>query len=287
MKKAIFYSLLFILLTASVCFSEAFATTGCTQLYGKGSLVFSVATGSPGELGLLRILGEAFSRETGTSLCWVKAGSGESFKLLQNKRVDVILVHAPAAEEKAVQEGWAVKRTLLGFNEFFLVGPPEDPAQTAEALGAAEAFRRIAFKKALFFSRGDDSGTHRKEMAVWRQAGVQPHGDYYQITHDFMGASLKKAHDEQGYFLTDSSTWAMQKAVLPHLKILFKGDPFLINAYHGLCQPSGATPGAEIGAKFLEFLASDRGQKLIREFGKEAYGEGLYHDAAWKAQSLK
>ncbi len=238
-------------------------------------------------MGLLRILGEDFSRETGSSLCWVKAGSGESFKLLQNKKVDVILVHSPAAEEKAVQEGWAAKRTLLGFNEFYLVGPSEDPAQTAGAASAAEAFRRIVIKKALFFSRGDDSGTHRKEMAIWRQAGVQPHGNYYRITHDFMGVSLKKAYDERGYFLTDSSTWVMEKAGLPHFKILYQGDPFLINAYHGLCQPSGATPGAEIGAKFLTFLASDRGQQLIRDFGKDVYGEALYHDATWKAQSLK
>jgi tungstate transport system substrate-binding protein len=287
MKKVIPWSLFFILLTASICSSEAFATNGCTQLYGKGSPVFSVATGSPGELGLLRTVGEYFSRETGTSLCWVKAGSGESFKLLQSKKVDVILVHSPAAEEKAVQEGWAAKRTLLGFNEFYLVGPPEDPAQTAGAARTAEAFRRIAVKKAVFFSRGDDSGTHLKEMAIWSQAGIQPSGEWYRVTRDFMGASLKKAHDERGYFLTDSSTWVMHKAILPHLKILFKGDPFLINAYHGLCQPSGATPGADIGAKFLNFLASVRGQQLIREFGQDVYGEGLYYDAAWIGHSLK
>ena len=238
-------------------------------------------------MGLLRTFGEDFSRETGTSLCWVKAGSGESFQLLQGKKVDVILVHSPAAEGKAVQEGWAAKRTLLGFNEFYLVGPPEDPAQTAGAPSVAEAFRRIASQKARFFSRGDDSGTHLKEMAIWRQAGIHPAGEWYRATRDFMGASLKKAHDERGYFLTDSSTWVMEKAVLPRLKILYQGDPFLINAYHGLCQPSGATPGAEIGAKFLTFLASDRGQQLIREFGKDVYGEGLYHDAAWKAHSFK
>ncbi len=273
----------FIILLASLVlatsWSPGFAQSTCTEEYGSGNRTFSVATGSPGELGLLKALGEAFAKEADASLCWVKAGSGESFELLRQKKVDVILVHAPEVEKRAVQEGWAVRRTLLGYNEFFLVGPSGDPAETAEAAGAAEAFRRIASRKARFFSRGDDSGTHRKELAIWRQAGLQPAGEWYRVTRDFMGASLKRAHDEQGYFLTDSSTWVMAKGGLPQLKVLFRGDPVLINAYHGLTQPPGATPGADLGANFLEFLASDRGQRLIEDFGRDRYGQGLYQNA--------
>jgi tungstate transport system substrate-binding protein len=230
-------------------------------------------------LGLLKVLGEAFAREAGASLCWVKAGSGASFRLLHQKKVDVILVHAPEAEEQAIRESWAARRTLIGYNEFFLVGPPADPAQVAGAASAAEAFQRIALRQARFFSRGDDSGTHRKELAVWRQAGIQPTGDWYRLTRTFMGASLQKAHDEQGYFLTDSSTWVMEKGRLPRLKILFQGDPFLTNAYHGLNQPPGATPAADLGARFLDFLTSDQGQRLIGDFGKDQFGQGIYQEA--------
>ena len=272
-------SALLIPLVLATLWSYGFAQSTCTEVYGSGNRTFSVATGSPGELGLLKALGEAFAKEAGASLCWIKAGSGESFHLLQKMKVDVILVHAPEAEKKAVQEGWAAKRTLIGFNEFILVGPPEDPAETAGAGSAVEAFQRIAAQRALFFSRGDDSGTHRKEMAIWRQSGIQPQGNWYRITYDFMGASLKRAHEGRGYFLTDSSTWVIEKAGLPGLKGLFRGDPVLINAYHGLAQPTGATPGAELGGRFLDFLTSDQGQQIISDFGKDRYGQGLYQNA--------
>lgn len=273
-----FFNLLAILTVALSC-SNGSAQSPCTEVYGSGARSLRVATGSPGELGLLKVLGEAFVREAGASMCWVMAGSGESLQLLRQKKVDVILVHAPEAEQKAIQEGWAARRTLIGFNEFFLVGPPEDPAQVVEAVSAAEAFRRIASRRARFFSRGDDSGTHRKELAIWRMAGIEPEGDWYRQTRTSMGASLKKSHDEQGYFLTDSSTWVMEKTRLPRLKILFQGDSFLINAYHGLTQPSGATPAADLGARFLDFLASDRGQRLIGDFGQDRFGQGIYQDA--------
>jgi len=278
MSERAFFTLL-IILALSISWSQGLAQPSCTEVYGSGDRSFLVATGSPGELGLLKALGEAFAGESGASLCWVKAGSGKSFELLKQKKVDVILVHAPEAEKKAVQETWAVSRTLLGYNEFYLVGPLGDPAEIAGAASAAEAFRRIASRKARFFSRGDHSGTHRKELAVWRQAGLQPAGEWYRVTYDFMGASLKRAHDEQGYFLTDSSTWVMAKSGLPQLKVLFRGDPVLINAYHALTQPPGATPGADLGSNFLEFLASDRGQRLIEDFGRDRYGQGLYQNA--------
>jgi len=272
------FLIVLLILTLVIPWSNGSAQTTCTEVYGSGERSFSAATGSPGELGLLKILGEAFAREAGASLCWLKAGSGASFQLLRQKKVDVILVHAPEAEEQAIREGWAVRRTLIGYNEFFLVGPPEDPAKITGAASAAEAFRRIASRKALFFSRGDDSGTHRKELAIWSQAGIQPAGDWYQITRTFMGASLRKAHEEQGYFLTDSSTWVMQKGRLPRLMILFQGDPFLINAYHGLSQPPGTTPAADLGVRFLDFLTSDQGQRLIGDFGQDRFGQGIYRD---------
>jgi len=261
--------------------SYSAAADQCTEVYGGGSNRFSLATGSPGELGLLKVLAEAFSKTEGTTLCWVKAGSGASLKLLKTKAVDMIMVHAPAAEKKALEEGWAVKRTLIGSNEFYIVGPKSDPAGIAKAKSAADAYAKIAKAKARFLSRGDNSGTHQKEMAVWDKAGIKPSGDWYVVTKAFMMATLKQADAEKGYFMTDSSTWVAAKKEVPNLVILFRGDPFLINTYHTLCQPDGATAGQKFASKFIDFVGSDEGQKIIRDYGAEKYGEGLYNDAAY------
>ncbi|MGD9320447.1 MAG: substrate-binding domain-containing protein [Desulfobacteraceae bacterium] len=264
--------------------SMAYAADGCKGVYGNGSHRFTLATGSPGELGLLKVLAEEFNKGHGTSLCWKKAGSGASLKLLKQKKVDMVMVHAPAAEKKSVQEGWAIKRTLIGSNEFYVVGPRDDPAGIKQAKGAADAYARIAKARAKFFSRGDNSGTHKKEMSVWKMAGVQPSGSWYIITKDFMMATLKLADREQGYFMTDSSTWVAAKKDLSNLKILFRGDPYLINTYHALCQPEGATPGQKWAYQFIDFVSSEKGQKILGSYGSDLYGEGMYNDAAYAKQ---
>lgn len=135
-----------------------------------------------------------------------------------------------------------------------------------------------------FLSRGDNSGTHKKEMAVWQKAGITPAGDWYIVTKDFMMATLKKADTEKGYFMTDSSTWVAAKKELPNLKILFGGDPMLINTYHGLCQPPGATTGQPSAAEFIAFVASEKGQDIIRAYGRGLYGDSLYNDAKYASQ---
>ena len=264
--------------------TSSYAGEQPAAVYGSGANQFSLATGSPGELGLLKVLAEAFGKQDNAKMAWFKAGSGESLKLLKDKKVDMIMVHAPAAEKKAVQDGWAIKRSLIGSNEFFIVGPANDPAKIAEAKSAVDAYRRIAAAKARFFSRGDNSGTHKKEMDLWKKAEIKPQGDWYVVTKDFMTATLKRANQEKGYFMVDSSTWVADKKDVPNLKILFKGDILLVNTYHALCQPSGATPGAATAAKFIDFVASPQGQKIIQDYGKDKHGEGLYNDAAYAKQ---
>jgi tungstate transport system substrate-binding protein len=264
--------------------TSSFAGGQPAAVYGTGAHQFSLATGSPGELGLLKVLAEAFGKQDNARMAWFKAGSGESLQLLKDKKVDMIMVHAPAAEKKAVQDGWAIKRTLIGSNEFFIVGPAGDPAKIAEAKSAVDAYRRIAAAKAKFFSRGDNSGTHKKEMDVWKKAELTPQGDWYVVTKDFMTATLKRANQEKGYFMVDSSTWVAEKKDVPDLKILFKGDKLLVNTYHALSQPSGATPGAATAAKFIDFVASPTGQKIIADYGQDKYGGGLYNDAAYAKQ---
>jgi tungstate transport system substrate-binding protein len=282
MKAVRFCLLTFTILLLSV--SVSFAQEKCEAVYGSSANKFSLATGSPGELGILKVLGETFAKENDATLCWIKAGSGESLTLLKAKKVDMIMVHAPAAEKKAIAEGWAVKRVLIGSNEFYIVGSPEDPAKISDAKSAAEAYQRIASKKGKFFSRGDNSGTHKKELDVWQKAAIVPSGQWYIVTKDFMTATLKRADQEKGYFMTDSSTWAAERNNVPNLKILFRGDKFLINTYHTLAQPSGATAGADTAAKFIDFVSSGKGQTIIRDFGRDKYGEGLYNDALYAQQ---
>ena len=277
--KPIFLSFLMILLVAGLC-----QAADCKATYGNGDLTFKLATGSPGELGLLEELATAFNVQHHTGMCWVKAGSGKSLKLLQSKAVDLVMVHAPAAERKAVEDGWAIKRTLIGSNEFYIVGPKDDPAGIKGAKSAADAYTRIAKAGANFLSRGDNSGTNKKELAIWKTAGIAPSGSWYIITKDFMMATLKKADQVNGYFMTDSSTWVAGKKDLHTLEVLFRGDPFLINTYHGLCQPAGSGKAQEIASQFIDFLASEKGQKIIGEYGKSLYGEGMYNDAAYARQ---
>lgn len=252
--------------------------------YGSGVNEFSLATGSPGELGLLKVLGEEFGKKENAKMNWVKAGSGASLNLLKTKQVDMIMVHAPVAVNKAIAEGWAVNRTLIGSNEFYIVGPKSDPANIKSASSGADAYKKIAEAKANFISRGDKSGTHVKEMDIWKNAGLSPVGAWYIVTNDFMTASLIKANQEKAYFMTDSSTWVAEKSVAPNLEILYRGDKFLVNTYDALAAPEGATPGRALAVKFIQFVASDVGQKIIRDFGKSQYKESLYNDAVYAKQ---
>ena len=272
---------------ASVAMQTTMAQTNPLKseaIYGQGNKSFKLATGSPGELGLLQALGEAFDKKEGARLIWIKAGSGASLNLLKTQQVDMIMVHAPEAVNKAIAEGWATDRTLIGSNEFYIVGPKNDPANIKIATSGADAYSKIAKAQAKFISRGDKSGTHQKEMDIWKKAGITPEGNWYIITNDFMTASLKRANAENAYFMSDSSTWVAEKDVAPNLQILYRGDKFLVNTYDALAAPSGKTSDRDIAVKFIQFVASDEGQAIIRNYGKSQYKESLYNDAAYAKQ---
>ena len=272
---------------ASVAIQTTMAQTNPLKpeaIYGQGNKSFKLATGSPGELGLLQVLGEAFDKKEGARLIWIKAGSGASLNLLKTQQVDMIMVHAPEAVNKAIAEGWASDRTLIGSNEFYIVGPKNDPANIKSATSGADAYSKIAKAQAKFISRGDKSGTHQKEMDIWKKAGITPEGNWYIITNDFMTASLKRANAENAYFMSDSSTWVAEKDVAPNLQILYRGDKFLVNTYDALAAPSGKTSDRDIAVKFIQFVASDEGRAIIRNYGKSQYKESLYNDAAYAKQ---
>lgn len=256
-------------------------------VWGAGANELKIATGSPGELGLLEALATKFAAASDAKVVWFKAGSGQAMQLLKDRKVDMALAHAPAAEKQAVKDGWATGRRVIGGNEFWIVGPAGDPAKIGEAKDAADAFKRIhATAGAKFVTRGDNSGTHQKELQIWKAAGLEPPaGERYIATKDFMSASLKRAETEQGYFLTDSSTFIVERAKLPGLKRLFRGGDMLLNPYHTLWL-SEPTPGTATARRFAEFLYSAETQAMMAAFGKDKYGEAMYSDAAATAKLI-
>ena len=250
-----------VLTTVALC-SLVFGAN-CTERYGKGSLEVKLATGSPGELGLVKVLAEEFAKTNDITLCWIKAGSGESLSFLKKKEVDIIMVHAPKGEKDAVKEGWASDRSLIGSNEFYITGPAKDPALIKDSSSVVEAYSRIAARQALFYTRADNSGTHKKELDIWKKANITPTGAWYTANKDFMLATLKKADTTGAYFMTDSSTWVAAKKELKNLKILFRGDIFLVNTYNALKQNGTDTPQQKMSEKFIEFVAKGGGQAII------------------------
>lgn len=254
-------------------------------VWGRGSKVFALATGSPGELGLLEVLATNFAKAHDATVRWYKAGSGQAMKLLKDRQVDMVLAHAPAAERQAVVEGWATGRVLIGSNESWLLGPLDDPAKVTGARDAADAFARIQDAGAEFVSRGDNSGTHQKELEVWKAAGRNLEGMKLIVTRDFMTASMQRANDEGAYFLTDSSTYIAERRSMPKLMRAFRGGEMLVNPYHTryLTEP---TPGAAAAREFGRYLQSDAVQSLMRRFGQDRFGEPMYNDAATTARLL-
>ena len=182
-------------------------------------------------------------------------------------------------EKTNLEEGWAAERTLFAANEFLLVGPPADPAAIARATTVVDAYQRIAKSRATFLSRGDNSGTHRRELALWRQAGLHPSGPCYQSDPHLHAGRPRRAAEQQAYFMTDSSTWVTIQEKCPSLQVLFRGDPQLVNVYHALCQGPRTAGGSESAAQFVACLASHQAQSIVRDFGRRQYGTPLYMDA--------
>lgn len=273
-------------LAAGAAMAQGATAPKPSAVWGQGPNHFSLATGSPGELGLLEVLATDFARTHDATVSWFKAGSGQAMKLLQERKVDMVLAHAPPAERKAMADGWATGRRLIGSNEFWILGPAGDPARVASAADAVDAFKRIQDAGAKFVSRGDNSGTHQKENEIWKAAGRAAEYPGLIVTKDFMTASMKRANDEGAYFLTDSSTFIAESRNMPGLKMLLRGGEILANPYHTLYL-SDPTPGAATARKFGEYLASEKVQALMREFGKDRYGQAMYNDAAATARIVK
>ncbi len=238
------------------------------------SLMMATTT-STQDSGLLDYLKPFFEKETGIELKWVSVGTGQALELGKKCDVDVLLVHAPAAEMKLVDEGYAVDRRLVMYNDFVIIGPKKDPARI-KGKSVAEAFKQIADKKAVFISRGDQSGTHKMEQALWKGTGMAvPDGEkwYAQLGQGMM-ATITAAAEKNGYTLTDRGTWikyeAVQKAKNP-LAILIEGDKKLLNQYSVMTVNQAKCPKAkaDLGRKFEDWWVSTATQARIADFKLE------------------
>ena len=249
----------------------------------KNEEIILATTTSTKDSGLLDYLLPYFEEESGYKVSVVSVGSGEAMTMGKNGEADVLLVHSPAAEEEFVKNGHADEdgRKDVMYNDFVLIGPVSDPAniKTDAYNDALKAFKTLADEEMTFISRSDESGTHKKELEIWKAAGIEPSGDWYVEAGSGMGAVLEMANEELAYTLSDRATW-LNLDLDEDLMIVSENDPsgVLYNQYGVICvNPDKNEAINHEGAKaFANWLLSSETQKLIGEYGLEEYGKALF-----------
>ena len=260
------------------------AAMGPGNILGAPREIILATTTSTQDSGLLDLLIPLFEKKTGYFVKTIAVGSGQAMAMGKRGEADVLLVHSPQAEEEFMQAGYGLDRRPVMHNDFLVVGPPEDPARIRGAKTAKDAFQEIASAKALFLSRGDRSGTHAKEQAIWKAAGIAPEGEkWYQQTGQGMGQTLNVASEKKGYTLTDRGTYLALERNLA-LEILVEGDAILLNVYHVIQVSHAKWPKVSAsGARaFADFLVSPEAQAMIRNFGVGRFASPLFFPDAGK-----
>ena len=228
------------------------------------------STTSTQNSGLFEHILPLFTKKTGIEVRVVAVGTGQALKNAENGDGDVVLVHSQPDEEKFVADGWGVKRYPLMYNDFIIVGPAADPAKIAGLKQAPEALKKIAEAKAPFASRADNSGTHKAELKLWGEAGVDPKassGTWYLETGSGMGATLNTAVGKRAYALTDRGTW-LAFANKDDFKVLVEGDDKLFNQYGVILVNPTRHPNVKVkeGQAFIDWLVSSEGQAAIASY---------------------
>ncbi len=279
-------SLLLLLLIAG-CISPGAPQSQNPRTMERAELVLATTT-SVYDSGLLAILLPLFEEEYNCRVKVIPQGTGAALKKAEMGGADAVIVHAPKAEEEFVSAGHGVNRRGIMHNYFVVVGPPDDPAGIKGLKDTAEVFRRIAANEISFFSRGDDSGTHKKEMGIWSKAVIAPGGRWYRQTGVGMGATLIIADQGRGYTLSDRGTFLTMREKVG-LEILSEGDPALLNSYSAIAVNPARHPQVnyQLAMSLIGYLTSPQGQKLILNFGKEEYGETLFQPDAIPVETVR
>lgn len=246
--------------------------------------VILATTTSTQDSGLLDVLIPIFEKKTGYFVKTIAVGSGQAMAMGQKGEADVLLVHSPEAEMKFMKDGFGVNRRLVMHNDYIVVGPAADPAKIKGVKPTTEVFKRIASSKSIFMSRGDNSGTHSKEKAIWKAAGVKYEGEkWYQQTGLGMGQTLNVASEKGAYTLADRGTYLALKKRLS-LDVLAEGDAILLNIYHVIEINTAKFPkvNAAGGKAFADFMVSKEAQDIIKTFGVDKFGSALFFPDAGK-----
>lgn len=250
--------------------------------------IILATTTSTQDSGLLDVIVPMFEEQTGYKVKTIAVGTGEALKMGEAGNADVLLVHAPSSEVTFMEAGSGKDRLLVMHNDFIVVGPANDPANI-KGLGPQEAFTAIYSASAPFVSRGDDSGTHKKELSFWAKAGLDPRAEmleWFIETGQGMGASLTVASEKGAYILTDRATYLANKDKL-QLEILLEGNNALLNIYHVITvnPEKWSAVNYEGALAFAQFLTDPSTQAVIAEFGVDKYGQPLFYPDADKTDA--
>jgi len=262
-----------------IVFLFAFSMILISSVYASPVHLKLATTTSTENSGLLGVLLPPFEEKFGIKVDVIAVGTGQAIKLGENGDVDMILVHARAAEDKFIEEGYGVNRRDVMFNDFIILGPSNDPAEIRSESNVTLALKRISDRKVYFVSRGDDSGTHKKEKILWQNTKTSPEGEWYMEIGQGMGATLQVANERQAYVLCDRGTFLAYKDKID-LIILSEGDPLLFNPYGIMAVNPARYPHVKYieAMQFIAWVTSVEGQKIIGEYKKE--GEILFHPMA-------
>ncbi len=295
MKRTVPFLMLVVLLLLAACATPSNSTTQpaaeepaseapAAEASDPGRLILSTTT-STADSGLLDYILPDFEEKTGIDVDVIAVGTGQALEMGRAGDADVVLVHARELEDQFVAEGHGTERYDVMYNDFVIIGPESDPAGIAGMESATEAVRRIAEAEAPFISRGDESGTHNKELSVWEAAGIEPSGDWYQSAGQGMGAVITIAEEQEAYTLADRATYLARVAEGSQLVVLVEGDPVLFNPYGVIPVNPETHPGVnyEAAQQFAEWLTSLETQELIASF--EVNGNQLFipDSEAWRA----
>lgn len=255
------------------------ALVGVATAADRQTTVRLATTTSTENSGLLDELLPRFRKTSGYDVHVIAVGTGKALRMGRDGDVDVVLVHAPAAEQRFVDQGYGDQRLPVMFNDFVVVGPADDPAKTRDASSATEALARIAGSRSIFISRGDDSGTHKKEHAIWNESGVVPAGVWYREAGQGMGKVLQMADELGAYTLTDRGTWLAFRDK-SRLQVTYQGHEELFNPYAIIGVSAQRYPDLNhAGAKALiAWIRGPEGQQAIAAYRKS--GEQLFTPSA-------
>ncbi|MFX4262165.1 substrate-binding domain-containing protein [Pelotomaculum propionicicum] len=287
------YKLIF-LVVAVITFALILAA-GCAKQESKetaaaGGQILLASTIGPIDAGIVSALEDSFEKKTGIRVRHVGAGTGAALKMAESGTFDLVMVHAKALEEKFVADGFGTKRIDLMYNDFVIIGPESDPAQIKGLKTSAEALKKIMDTQSLFISRGDNSGTHVAEKDLWKAAGLSPSGDWYRIYEKGSEGNvktLKYTDEQQGYTIIDRATYLTVKNNIK-LKVLVEKEESLLNYISFIPVNPERFPNVKnkLAMQFVEFCTSAEGQTIIRDFGKDKYGEPLFYPNSAEGKAL-